>query len=424
MRIAFQPCFAKTISKAIVLAVLMSTSMTNAQTQPSNFWELQGNTTNGSEFLGTINAADLIFKTENNQRMTLKSTGFLGVGTADPEAWQEILYCPPPGIPQTGLIVTREECHPMSGIVAVPDLGLPDYIGGGLTLGPGTGNPSENNNDPNNFNVPFTFLTGHSTNQITPTYNTEAPLFWVRTQFPANSMNNSGPADRYETKMIVMPDGSCGINIAQPRAALDVRGSQVQNRPAAIFGSRALGTGGPTGPSGLLQYYTQMIQMVPNLKFRGYNSISRAGDMGILFSDGKGAEGANQNGALVIAPWSIGNGSNADIGGLRIDAAGNTECHGTFRATKVNVDVQWWPDFVFDSTYQLMPLEEVATFIHTHKHLPGIPPEQEVIEGGLDLGAMQQMQQKKIEELTLYILELKAEIEALKAQQAPINHKE
>ncbi len=410
MKTIYPSFFTKTISKAIVLAFLISTSGANAQTQPPTSWDLGGNALNGNEFLGTTNASDLIFKTNHQQRMVLKSNGYLGVGTNEPEAWQEILYCPPPGIAESGLIVTKEDCH---NNVAVFDPSLPDNIGFGI----GTSNIEE-------FPLPFVFSTGHVTNAITPTYNPEAPLFWVRTQIPANSMNNPGPSDEYDTKMIVMPDGSCGINIAQPRAALDVRGSQAQNHPAAIFGSRALGTGGPSGPNGLFQYYTQMIQMVPNLKLRGYNSISQAGDMGILFSDGKGVEGANLNGALVIAPWSIGNGSNTAIGGLRINANGNTECHGTFRATQVNVDVQWWPDFVFDSTYQLMPLEEVEAFIHTHKHLPGIPAEQEVIEEGLDLGAMQQMQQKKIEELTLYILALKAEIEALKAQQTAVNQKE
>ncbi|NUM30964.1 MAG: hypothetical protein HUU47_01415 [Bacteroidetes bacterium] len=216
----------------------------------SQNWLTNGNSATGTEKHGTTNAFDLNFFTNNNQRMTLKSGGQLGVGITTPRGWQEILYCPSLGGIQNGLIVTKNNCQ-NNWLAADPALG--DYIGGGLVEAD-TGQGGEGNPDPP-FVLPFSFLTGHSTNATTPLYSSNAPLFWVRTEDPYPNPFYSGPA-KFDTKMIVMPDGSTGINIAQPRAALDVRGSQIPNRPAAIFGSRALSTGGPSGPNGLLQYYT------------------------------------------------------------------------------------------------------------------------------------------------------------------------
>ncbi|GAA3912531.1 hypothetical protein GO495_25305 [Chitinophaga oryziterrae] len=82
---------------------------------------------------------------------------------------------------------------------------------------------------------------------------------------------------------------------------------------------------------------------------------------------------------------------------------------GTIGAMRLKV-TQTWADFVFDSAYQLPTLEEVALHVKTYKHLPGIPSEKEIAEKGLDVGEMQQKQMQKIEELTLYMIELKKQL--------------
>lgn len=68
-----------------------------------------------------------------------------------------------------------------------------------------------------------------------------------------------------------------------------------------------------------------------------------------------------------------------------------------------------WPDFVFAEKYGLMELEEVADFIEANHHLPNIPSAQEVEQGGIDLGQMDAALLQKIEELTLYVIQLKEE---------------
>ncbi|MGH8497851.1 MAG: hypothetical protein ACRERV_03445 [Methylococcales bacterium] len=63
------------------------------------------------------------------------------------------------------------------------------------------------------------------------------------------------------------------------------------------------------------------------------------------------------------------------------------------------------PDYVFDSDYPLLPLQELATYVVKEKHLPDIPPAREVADQGIDLGAMQMKLLKKVEELTLYTIQ-------------------
>jgi len=83
-----------------------------------------------------------------------------------------------------------------------------------------------------------------------------------------------------------------------------------------------------------------------------------------------------------------------------------------------------WADYVFDPKYQLPTLKEVETFIKEYKHLPGVPSASEVEANGLDLGENQAILLKKIEELTLYIIQQQKEIEGLKQQVTRVsNHK-
>jgi hypothetical protein len=89
------------------------------------------------------------------------------------------------------------------------------------------------------------------------------------------------------------------------------------------------------------------------------------------------------------------------------------EVNGTIRCKKVLVTPNGWSDFVFATDYQLMPLAELHTYVLTNKHLPGIAPEKEILENGLDVGASDAALLQKIEELTLYIIQLNKRIEDL-----------
>jgi len=64
-----------------------------------------------------------------------------------------------------------------------------------------------------------------------------------------------------------------------------------------------------------------------------------------------------------------------------------------------------WPDYVFKKDYRLPSLQEVKTYIDQNHHLPEVPSEQQVAKDGLNLGEMNKILTKKVEELTLYLIE-------------------
>jgi hypothetical protein len=75
-----------------------------------------------------------------------------------------------------------------------------------------------------------------------------------------------------------------------------------------------------------------------------------------------------------------------------------------------------WADYVFADGYQLRSLEEVEQFVKENKHLPGVPSAEEVHQSGIDVAAMDAKLLEKIEELTLYMIELKKENQALRQE--------
>jgi hypothetical protein len=64
-----------------------------------------------------------------------------------------------------------------------------------------------------------------------------------------------------------------------------------------------------------------------------------------------------------------------------------------------------WPDYVFKKDYQLPSLREVKAYIDQNRHLPEIPSAEEIAKDGLNLGEMNKLLMKKVEELTLYLIE-------------------
>lgn len=94
---------------------------------------------------------------------------------------------------------------------------------------------------------------------------------------------------------------------------------------------------------------------------------------------------------------------------------------GGVKTDKVILNIGTFPDYVFDASYPLMPIEEVADYISENKHLPNIPSEKEIIASGLDVKMMNIKLVEKIEELTLYTIQqqetISAQQKALLAQQ-------
>lgn len=72
-----------------------------------------------------------------------------------------------------------------------------------------------------------------------------------------------------------------------------------------------------------------------------------------------------------------------------------------------------WPDNVFESNYNLMSLKELDQYIKQNKHLPNIPTQDEISKDGMDVYEMNAALLKKVEELTLYVIELEKRIDKI-----------
>ena len=173
---------------------------------------------------------------------------------------------------------------------------------------------------------------------------------------------------------------------------------------------------------------TGWITLQPNtLGQSSYNLITQNGDAGLVYGNYNTSNPATGFG-FVITPWLN------TQSGLRLDKDGNVGiCTGNTYGYQLAVNgnavfnkvvvkqYSNWPDYVFDSAYQLRPLEKVGEYVKANHHLPEIPSADSVAKNGIDIGANQAALLKKVEELTLYMIQLN---ETVKQQQEKISQLE
>jgi hypothetical protein len=97
---------------------------------------------------------------------------------------------------------------------------------------------------------------------------------------------------------------------------------------------------------------------------------------------------------------------------------------GIIHSQEVRVDLTVpGPDYVFEKNYSLPALKEVKDYIDQHKHLPEVPSAIQMEKNGVQLGEMNMLLLKKVEELTLYVIEQNKKIE-LQQQQNEVQQKQ
>jgi len=97
---------------------------------------------------------------------------------------------------------------------------------------------------------------------------------------------------------------------------------------------------------------------------------------------------------------------------------------GIIHSQEVRVDLTVpGPDYVFEKDYRLPALKEVKDYIDQNKRLPDVPSAAEMEKNGVQLGEMNMLLLKKMEEMTLYILDQQKQIEALKSRMETIRNK-
>ncbi|MCJ8208813.1 hypothetical protein MUY27_03780 [Mucilaginibacter sp. RS28] len=200
--------------------------------------------------------------------------------------------------------------------------------------------------------------------------------------------------------------GSVGIGTTNPGAKFDVSGNVL------------VGTGGNDA----------------YINIRGFNGSSSQiqNNSGLSANYNGLAITSNANNANNLPAWTL------DLGGIdrfnynnfdtysvrrnnieqfRITSNGNVgigttspdqklTVNGTIHASQVKVDTSIpVPDYVFKSGYRLKSLQDVKAYIDKNQHLPEIPSASQQEKEGVDLGKMNQLLLKKVEELTLYLIE-------------------
>jgi len=103
-----------------------------------------------------------------------------------------------------------------------------------------------------------------------------------------------------------------------------------------------------------------------------------------------------------------------------INPQNKLDVNGTIHSKQVKVDLTGWADYVFKPTYHLPTLAEIKTYIDKNHHLPDMPSEAEIAKDGVNLGEMNKVLVKKVEELTLYLIEK----DKIQIEQKEVNRKQ
>lgn len=137
----------------------------------------------------------------------------------------------------------------------------------------------------------------------------------------------------------------------------------------------------------------------------GYN-----GDISFYAKKGNVTAGDQANGAADLQ-MKIYKGPSGYTVGIGTSSACNCKLavEGKIVSREVQVLATGLPDYVFDKDYKLPSLDEVRSYIDQNHHLPEVPSAAEVEKDGLNLGDMNMILLKKIEELTLYLIETRDE---------------
>lgn len=423
----------------------------------STQWCLLGNAgTTNANYIGTINAEPLIFKTSETEWMRITPTGNVGIETTSPQAKLEVkngivLFNgivdngAPINGPGTRMMWVPSKAAFRAGVVT----GITwDYSNIGAASAAFGYNTQANGDYSSAFG--YGSIAQSYNSFVIGQYNVVSgtPGSWVATE-PLfvigngvyNDGNYGGPKTLTPINVVgivrhnaltVLKNGNVGIGPATPINKFDVQGGvAIGNSYAGIKVAPAngaiirgnVGIGTPTP--------TQKLEVNGNISVTGLNSALLFGQETVSADKwGQwGIEYDNVNGGLnfwkPFGSTNFGNNflyikDNGNVGiGTNLTDPSNTPyklaVNGTIRAKEIVVETNW-SDFVFESTYTLMPLTELEMFIKANNHLPEIPSANEISTNGLKVAEMQTLMMQKIEELTLYIIEQNKKLENLQTK--------
>jgi len=345
----------KALKSALLLLTISTSTLSFAQNgnangngqnngQGATHWKINGNNATNTNFIGTTNNQDLLFKSNNIEGFSLDQNG-------DAKVFGEL-----------NLKKFEDPSTSSNKFLTVNPSGKV----GGLTI-------ADLNNALMSDPCSFTVVGG------------QAPLIsasWANITNPGYGILYTGSGHCQSTRV--------GIGTNNPEALLDVRGN-------GLFRSLVVG---PT---------TDGIRIkVPNWNgFKAFTISNGVTNQELFKVMSDGSLNISTDLTQNVKPLSITDILSGDDV-FRVMGDGHVWC------TELDIKLKEnFPDYVFAADYNLMPLDELESYIDANKHLPNIPSAKEVETEGLNVGEIQVKQMEKIEELTLYLIEMKKEIDRL-----------
>ncbi|KQR70900.1 hypothetical protein [Pedobacter sp. Leaf176] len=208
--------------------------------------------------------------------------------------------------------------------------------------------------------------------------------------------NNS--AAQSWSRILLETDGKVGVNTVNPTGSLQVNGNT--NGGQLVISRDHLGGG--EGPG-------MVFKNVIN------NSVQEqiGGIEAKLLSGAVGQVAGFLNFFTVINSTKINAMTLSAGGNVGIGTDNPTEklsVNGKIRAHEIKVEMANWPDYVFEQDYKILGLQELDAYIKVNKHLPDMPSAKEAELNGIELGGMNKLSLKKVEELTLHLIEKDTQI--------------
>jgi hypothetical protein len=238
----------------------------------------------------------------------------------------------------------------------------------------------------------------------------DTKTWWERD--PYNNIQSWGQGN--ETYM-TMNGGYLGIGTTTPRAWLDIGRFIPNGALGTVFGRLQEGDGVGNGTYLGVRGYETGLSGYGGKGFSLEHSFYGSVNSSINFYRGGSTTGGfiTFNTDNNVERMRITTNGNIAIGA--VDPQGyKLAIAGKAIAEEIVVKLQAsWPDYVFEKNYNLRPLAEVETYINQNKHLPEVPAAKEMEANGVNVGEMNMLLLKKVEELTLYVIELEKKINSL-----------
>jgi len=259
--------------------------------------------------------------------------------------------------------------------------------------------------------------------------------------------------------MVIKNTGNIGIGIASPNSRLDVRGVGAIYSDFAGYTGVTANSIYPNGkkPTLILEEST-LGTLQPGVggqeTFRGGLTFGNGGpgiysinpcpagspyygDLRFHTTYWNGSDYNNADAMVIKNTGNIGIGTPNP--GAKLDVAGtiwakeikvttlaevnDLRAIGSIAANEFKASNAAWSDFVFEDGYKLPSLDKVEAFVKENKHLPEIPSAEQIAKEGLPMAEMMAKQMQKIEELTLYVIELKKQNENVKKENEMLKSK-